>query len=202
MSSSQLLHAKMVQKVSIHCQLPGEQQRSMALKPRPFMSGPWLSSFILFLAFAKDCKHISLGGIQNSRKREKRGFKEKEWMDKFLARSYRGGTQMHTQVEGHELTHLTIRVLHLSEVVNRELPDVQAVFRKGRGTRNQIANIHWIIKKAREFQKNFYFCFIDYAKPFDCVDHNKLWKILKRYGNTGPPYLPPKKSVCRSRSNS
>ena len=96
MSSSQLLHAKMVQKVSIHCQLPGEQQRSMALKPRPFMSGPWLSSFILFLAFAKACKHISLGGIQNSRKREKRGFKEKEWMDKFLARSYRGGTQMHT----------------------------------------------------------------------------------------------------------
>ena len=63
--------------------------------------------------------------------------------------------------------------------MNRELPYVQAGFRKGRGTRNQIANIHWIIKKAREFQKNIYFCFIDYTKAFDCVDHYKLWKILK-----------------------
>ena len=63
--------------------------------------------------------------------------------------------------------------------MNRELPDVQAGFRKGRGTRVQIAKIHWIIKKAREIQKNIYFCFIDYAKAFDCVDHNKLWKILK-----------------------
>ena len=67
----------------------------------------------------------------------------------------------------------------LQQYVNHELPDVQAGFRKGRGTRDQIANIHWIIKKAREFQKNIYFCFIDYAKAFDCVDHNKLWKILK-----------------------
>ena len=66
--------------------------------------------------------------------------------------------------------------------MNRELPDVQAGFRKGRGTRDQIANIHWIIEKAREFQKNIYFCFIDYAKVFDCVDHNKLWKILKKMG--------------------
>ena len=65
------------------------------------------------------------------------------------------------------------------QYMNHELPDVQAGFRKGRGTRDQIANIHWIIKKAREFQKNIYFCFIDYAKAFDCVDHNKLWKILK-----------------------
>ena len=63
--------------------------------------------------------------------------------------------------------------------MNRELPDVQAGFRKGRGTRHQIANIRWIMGKAREFQKNIYFCFIDYAKAFDCVDHNKLWKILK-----------------------
>ena len=63
--------------------------------------------------------------------------------------------------------------------MNHELPDIQAGFRKGRGTRDQVANIHWIIKKAREFQKNIYFCFIDYAKGFDCVDHNKLWKILK-----------------------
>ena len=66
--------------------------------------------------------------------------------------------------------------------MNRELPDVQASFRKGRGTRDQIANIHWIIKKAREFQKYIYFCFIDYAKAFDCVDHNKPWKILKEMG--------------------
>ena len=66
--------------------------------------------------------------------------------------------------------------------MTRELPDVQAGFRKGRGTRDQIANINWIIEKAREFQKKIYFCFIDYAKAFDCVDHNKLWKILKEMG--------------------
>ena len=66
--------------------------------------------------------------------------------------------------------------------MNCELPDVQARFRKGRGTRNQIANIRWIIEKAREFHKNIYFCFIAYAKAFDCVDHNKLWKILKEMG--------------------
>ena len=67
----------------------------------------------------------------------------------------------------------------LQQYMNRELPDVQAGFRKGRGIRNQIANNHWIIEKAREFQKNIYFCFIDYAKAFDYVDHNQLWKILK-----------------------
>ena len=66
--------------------------------------------------------------------------------------------------------------------MNRELPDVQAGFRKGRGSRDQIANIHWIIEKAKELQKNIYFCFIDYAKAFDCVDHNKLWKIQKEMG--------------------
>ena len=71
--------------------------------------------------------------------------------------------------------------------VNQELPDVQAGFRKGRGTRDQIANTRWIIEKAREFQKNIYFCFIDYAKAFDCVDHNKLWKILQEMGI--PNYL-------------
>ena len=76
----------------------------------------------------------------------------------------------------------------LQQYVNRELPDVQAGFRKGRGTRDQIANICCIIEKAREFQKNIYFCFIDYAKAFDCVDHNKLWKILKggEYQTTWP----------------
>ena len=77
---------------------------------------------------------------------------------------------------------LKILQARLQQYVNSELPDVQAGFRKGRGTRDQVANICWIIKKAREFQKNIYFCFIDYAKAFDCVDHNKLWKILKQTG--------------------
>ena len=76
---------------------------------------------------------------------------------------------------------LKILQARLQQYMNRELPDVQTGFRKGRGTRDQIANIHWIIKKAREFQKNIYFCFIDYAKAFDCVGHSKLWKILKRW---------------------
>ena len=78
---------------------------------------------------------------------------------------------------------LKILQARLQQYVNRELPDVQAGFRKGRGTRDQIANIHWVIKTAAgEFQKNIYFCFIDYAKAFDCVDHNALWKILKEMG--------------------
>ena len=77
---------------------------------------------------------------------------------------------------------LRIPQARLQQYVNCELPDVQAGFRKGRGTRDQIASIHWIIKKAREFQKNIYFCFINYAKAFDCVDHTKLWKILKEMG--------------------
>ena len=82
--------------------------------------------------------------------------------------------------------------------MNQELPDIQDGFIKGRGTRDRIANIHYIIEKAREFQKNIYF-FIDYVKAFDCVYHNKLWKILKEMGISD---LPPEKSVCRSRSNS
>ena len=77
---------------------------------------------------------------------------------------------------------LKILQARLQQYVNRELPDVQAGFRKGRGTRGQFANIRWIIEKPREFQKNIYFCFIDYTKAFDCVDHNKLWKILKEMG--------------------
>ena len=75
-----------------------------------------------------------------------------------------------------------LKILQARLYVNQELPDVQAVFIKGRGTRYQFANIHWIIGKAREFQKNIYFCLIDYAKGFDCMDHNKLWKILKEMG--------------------
>ena len=82
-----------------------------------------------------------------------------------------------------------------------ELPDVQAGFRKGRGTRDQIASIHWIMEKAREFQENIYFCFIDYGKAFDCVGHHKL-ENSERDVNTRPPDLPLEKSVCRSRSNS
>ena len=96
---------------------------------------------------------------------------------------------------------LNILLAVLQQYVNQELPDVQAGFRKGRGTRDQIADIHWIIEKVRGCQKNIYFCFIDYTEAFDCVDHNKLWEIL-RVGNTRSPYLPPEKSVCRSRSNS
>ena len=77
---------------------------------------------------------------------------------------------------------LKILQTRLQQFMNHELPDVQIGFRKGRGTRDQITNIHWIIEKAREFQKNIYFCFIDYAKAFDCVDHTKLWKILQEMG--------------------
>ena len=77
---------------------------------------------------------------------------------------------------------LKILQARLQQYMNRELPDAEAGFRKGRGTRDQIASIHWIIEKAREFQKNIYFCFIDYFKVFDCADHNKLWKILKDMG--------------------
>ena len=84
---------------------------------------------------------------------------------------------------------LKILQTRLQQYMNRELADVQAGFRKGRGTRDQIANIHWIIEKAREFKKNIYFCFIDYAKAFACVDHNKL-ENSERDGNTRPPDLP------------
>ena len=89
----------------------------------------------------------------------------------------------------------------LQQYMNCELPDIQPGFRKGRGTRDQTANIHCIIKKAREFQKNIYFCFIGYTKAFDYVDQNKL-ENSERDGNTRPSDLPPEKSVCRSRSNS
>ena len=84
--------------------------------------------------------------------------------------------------------------------MNRELPDIQAGFRKGRGTRDQIAAIHWIMEKAREFQKNIYFCFIEYAKAFDCVDHNKL-ENSEREGHIRLPDLPLEKPICRSGRN-
>ena len=96
---------------------------------------------------------------------------------------------------------LKILQARLQQYVNRELPDVQAGFREGRGTIDQIVNIHWIMEKAREFQKNIYFCFIDYAKAFDCVDHKKL-ENSERDGNARPADLPLEKFVCRSGSNS
>ena len=96
---------------------------------------------------------------------------------------------------------LKILQARLQQYMNRELPDVQAGFRKDRGTRDQIANICWIIEKEREFQKNIYFCFIDYAKAFDCVDHNKL-ENSSRVGTTRPPHLPLEKTLCRSGRNS
>ena len=89
---------------------------------------------------------------------------------------------------------LKVLQARLQQYVNHELPNVQAGFRKGRGTRDQIANIHWIMEKAREFQKSIYFCFIDYAKAFDCVDHNKL-ENSERDGNTRPPDLPLEKQL-------
>ena len=95
---------------------------------------------------------------------------------------------------------LKILQARLQQYMNHEFPDVQAGFRKGRGTRDQIANIRWNVDKAREFQKNIYFCFIDYIKAFDCVNH-KL-ENSSRDGNTRPPDLPPEKSPCRSGSNS
>ena len=98
---------------------------------------------------------------------------------------------------------LKILQARLQQYVNCELPDVQAGFRKGRGTRDQIANICWTMEQAREFQKNIYFCFIDDAKAFDCVDHNKLWKILKEMGTlTRPPNMTLEKPVCSLGNNS
>ena len=118
-----------------------------------------------------------------------------------------GVAQSRTRLKWLSLAHtskvmLNILQAKLQQYMNHKLPDVQAGFRKGRGTRDQIANIHCIIEKAREFQKNIYFCFIDLAKAFDCVNHNKLWKIL-RDGNIRPPDLPPEKRIiCRSGSKS
>ena len=98
---------------------------------------------------------------------------------------------------------LKILQARLQQYMNWELPDIQAGFRKGRGIRDQIANICCIIKKAREFQKKIYFCFIDYAKVFECVDHNKLWEILEEMGKLEYfTCLPPEKSVCKSKINS
>ena len=92
--------------------------------------------------------------------------------------------QTTAQLHSSHASKVMLKILQasLQQYINHELPDVQAGFRKGRGTRDQIANICWVLEKAREFQKTLYFCFIEYAKAFDCVDHNKLWKILKEMG--------------------
>ena len=95
---------------------------------------------------------------------------------------------------------LKILQARVQQYVNHELPDVQGGFRKDRGTSDQIANIWWLIEKAREFQKNIYLCFLDYVKPLTCVDHNKLWKILQEMENTRQPYLPPEKPLCRTKT--
>ena len=106
------------------------------------------------------------------------------------------GSNYHTIVLISHAGKVVLKILQagLQQYVNRELPDVQTGFRKGRGTRDQIANIHWIIEKTRKFQKNIYFCFIDYTKAFDCVDHNKLWKILKETGI--PDHLTCLREIC------
>ena len=112
--------------------------------------------------------------------------------------------QTTTQLHSSHASQVMLKILQarLQQYVNCEFPDVQAGFRKGRGTRYQIASIRWIMEKAREFQKNLYFRFIDYAKAFDCVYHNKLWKILKEMGIPDDLIVPLEKSVCRSGSNS
>ena len=117
---------------------------------------------------------------------------------KLMPKNAQTTAQLHSS---HMLVMIKILQAKLQQYVNHELPDVQAGFRKGRGTRDQISNIRWIIEKAKEFQKNIYFCFIDYAKAFDCVDHNKLGNF-ERDGNTRPPDLLLEKPVCRSGSNS
>ena len=107
------------------------------------------------------------------------------------------------QLHSSHASKVMLKILHsrLQQYVNQELPDVQAGFKKGRETRDQIVNICWIVENAREFQKSIYFCFIDYVKAFDCGSQRTV-KNYSRDGNTRPPYLPPKKSVCRARSNS
>ena len=142
------------------------------------------------LVMDREAWHVAIHGVAKSRTRLS------NWSDLIWYSNY-----CTTALISH-VSKVMLKILQarLPQYVNHELPDVQAGFRKGRGTRNQIANIHWIIKKARAFQKNIYFCFIDYAKTFDSVDQNKLWKILEEIGI--PDHLPLEKPVCRSGNNS
>ena len=124
----------------------------------------------------------------------------------FISSPKKGNVKEYSNYHRDELISHTSKVIlkilqhRLQQYMNHELPELQAGFRKGRETRDQIAKIHCIIEKAREFQKNICFCIVDYAQAFDCVDHNKLENFSKD-ANTRPPNLPPEKSVCRSRSN-
>ena len=124
-------------------------------------------------------QYVSKFGKLSSGHRTGKGQFSFQSLRKAIPKNAQTTTQLRSS---HTLVMFKILQARLQQYVNYELPDVQAGFRKGRGTRNQIANIHWIIEKAREFQKNINFCFIDYSKAFDCVDHNKLWKILKEMG--------------------
>ena len=136
---------------------------------------------------------------------EVHGVAELNWTfrRKLFELAHKQCSNYHTSAHISHASKVMLKILQaiLQQYVNWELLDVQAGFRKGRGTRDHIASIHWIIEKAREFQKNIYFCFNDYTKAFDCVDHNKL-KNSSKDGNIRTPYLPPEKSVCSSRSNS
>ena len=145
-------------------------------------------------------QYASKFGKLSSDHRTRKGQFSFQSQRKAMAKNVQTTTQLHSSQFSsvQSLTHasklmLNIFQARLQQYKNCELPDVQAGFRQGRGTRDQIANIRWIIKKAKEFQRNIYFCFIDYAKGFDCVDHNKLWKILKEMGR--PDHL-----ICLLRS--
>ena len=140
--------------------------------PFPYKSdAPNENISIIFLRYLNFSKSQAVGGvmINNCNRYE------------VMPKNAQTTAQLHSS---HTLVKVMLKIpqVSLQQYVNRKLPDVQAGSRKGRGTRDQIANICWIIKKAKEFQKNIYFCFIDYAKAFDCVDHNQLWKILKEMG--------------------
>ena len=143
-------------------------------------------------------QYVSKFGKLSSSHRTGKGPFSFQSLRKAVPKNAQTTTQLHSS---HTLA-VMFKILQarLQQYVNREFPDVQAGFRKGRGTRDQVANIRWIIEKAREFQKN-YSCFVDYARAFDCVDHSKL-ENSSRDGNARPSDLPPVKSVCRSRSNS
>ena len=127
-------------------------------------------------------QYVSKFGKLSSGHRTSKGQFSFQSQRKAMPKNVQTTTQLHsshTLVNSHMLKILQAR---LQQYLNCELPDIQAGFKKGRGTKDKIANIRWIIEKAREFQKNIYFCLIDYAKAFDCVDHNKLWNILKEMG--------------------
>ena len=154
-----------------------------------------------------DLPWVPTGRFKQLLNKEGRGYETREKQSRAALGQDSISPSMDTHKNIFELFFWNWNPLQVGEVndklcTTQELPDVQVGFREGRGIRDQIANIHWIIEKAREFQKNIYFWFIDYAKVFDYVDHHKLWKILETDGNNRPLDLPPEKSVCRSWSNS